>query len=440
MKKQYITIISVLLGTFLEWAEYTYYGYIASKIASLFFPQINKYIALLAAFGIFAVGYLMRPLGAICFGMIGDLYGRKKALILSIFLMGISTLGMGLLPTYYSIGLAAPILLLLLRCLQGFAVSSELNGAAIFLLEKVAVRFSYFAGSLVSSAAALGMVAGGLAAAIVARSHIEYAWRIPFFIAAGSCVLSFWLRKYIAESRVFQQYLKASSSQGGHLKTLWRNYKPQILLSCALTAYLCVLVYICNVYYVNFLITYGKFTASYAQLISASGELCTAILLPLIAIFITIQNADKFIKLSLISSILIAPFMFFVGSVQHQWILGIWLGQLLYGVINACLCAPIFKYLFDLFPINVRYSGSAIPWSISASVIGGTAPLLGQFFLQKTGLSIAPGLYLGLIAIIVLIYFGAEGRNRTDTMQASPDFESGASTSSATPAKTECIL
>ena len=140
------TFVTVF-GTFLEWAEYCIYGYLAAKISGLFFPQVDPRIGLLATFGIFAAGFIARPLGGVIFGHIGDTYGRKKALSYSMAMMGVATVAMGFLPTYAEIGIAAPILLLLCRILQGLSVSGEFNGAAIFLIEHAQPGCKNLAGS-----------------------------------------------------------------------------------------------------------------------------------------------------------------------------------------------------------------------------------------------------------------------------------------------------
>lgn len=171
-------VIVASMGTFLEWAEFTYYAYIAAEIANLFFPSLDKRAGLLASLTVFALGYLMRPAGAIYFGYIGDKFGRRSALQSSILLMGLASMAIGLLPTYSQIGLLAPLLLTLFRCLQGFAVSGEFNGSAIYLIEH-ANNKPCRAGSWTGLAAALGMMFGSLMAIIISLPLMpSWSWRI----------------------------------------------------------------------------------------------------------------------------------------------------------------------------------------------------------------------------------------------------------------------
>ncbi|HRE30845.1 MAG TPA: MFS transporter, partial [Candidatus Berkiella sp.] len=187
-----IGIIS--LGTLLEWAEYTFYGYMALTLSSLFFPSSNPKVALIKTFGIFSAGYIMRPLGAIIFGAMGDNLGRKPALMSSLLLMGFATFTIGCLPTYATIGIGAPLLLLLMRLLQGLAISGEYNGAGIFLVEKSSSN-PCLAGSWVSASAAAGMVVGGVAALLVNHPLAPlWAWRVPFLLGGLSCFLGLMCR------------------------------------------------------------------------------------------------------------------------------------------------------------------------------------------------------------------------------------------------------
>lgn len=195
MKANHSPVAILSLGTALEWAEYTFYGYMAFTLSSLFFPQDIPHIGILKTFGVFAVGYIMRPLGAVLFGYIGDRIGRKQALMASICLMGISTFGIGSLPTYTTLGPLSAWLLLAFRLLQGLSVAGEYSGAWIYSIESAKKRPA-LAGSWISASAAAGMVIGGIAAFCISLPNVpSSAWRIPFLLGGISCFAGLWLEK-----------------------------------------------------------------------------------------------------------------------------------------------------------------------------------------------------------------------------------------------------
>jgi len=248
----------ISLGTLLEWAEYTFYGYLAITLSTLFFPESNFHVSILKAFGVFAAGYLMRPIGAIIFGHIGDRFGRKPALVGSLCLMGIATMGIGCLPTYATMGVIAPLLLLVLRMLQGIAVSGEHHGAGIFLIE-TSKHSPCLTSSWVSTSAALGMVVGGIAAFLVSQPFAPFwAWRIPFLLGGTSCFIGLWLRMRISPT------LLPSSSRTLPLLEVLQNHKKSLLLTGAMAAFTGVYVYIGNIYIVVFLKQYAQLPTHHA--------------------------------------------------------------------------------------------------------------------------------------------------------------------------------
>ncbi len=174
-------ILANSIGTLVEWAEFCFYGYLVHLFSHLFFPMLSNSASIIAAFGAFGISYLARPLGGLLFGHIGDKFGRQRALSGAILLMGLATFGVGILPTYNSIGIAAPILLVLLRLLQGVAVAGEYTGAAIYILEHHQAR-PYFASSWIGASSAAGMLVGALFGVIVSLPAMpDWAWRIPFY-------------------------------------------------------------------------------------------------------------------------------------------------------------------------------------------------------------------------------------------------------------------
>jgi MHS family proline/betaine transporter-like MFS transporter len=206
MSSRFKVALSSMAGNMLEFYDFYLYGTFASILAGLFFPSYDATAALIASLGTFAAGYLMRPIGAVVFGHLGDRLGRKRALTLSIFFMAIPTLVIGLLPTYHTIGIFAPIILFSCRLLQGVCAGGEYNGAAIFTIEHMKKDQDGFAGSLMSvSGGGGGLLATFLGALFMHPSMPSWSWRIPFIFGAFLGVVGYYIRKKIGESPAFKE-------------------------------------------------------------------------------------------------------------------------------------------------------------------------------------------------------------------------------------------
>lgn len=405
MNKNKLLVGIISLGTLLEWAEYTFYGYMAITLSALFFPEGASSVGILKTFGIFAVGYLMRPFGAILFGHIGDCMGRKPALMISLLLMGAATFGIGCLPTYQQIGFSAPLILLLLRMLQGIAISGEYNGAGIFLVEKANQQYPTLAGSWVSASAAAGMVLGGIAAFVISLPQAPiWAWRIPFILGGLSCFLGIWLRQKVTESPYFRH---GHSSQHKSLPLLdvFKKYKKSLILAAAIAAFTGVYVYIGNIYVVVFLKQQAGLTTHHATFFAIFGEMIVALLIPLMAFIADKTNPYRQYRLGLILVAIGTPCFFMLAATGDY--LCIFTAMLIYGILNAIVCSPMVKILYDQFPATLRYTGISFAWSVSAAIFSGTAPMVAQYLATQYDFPLAPSFYVSLIAIFTFYIFGS---------------------------------
>ncbi len=395
-KSLLVSIVS--LGTLLEWAEYTFYGYMAVSLSGLFFPENNLEVAILKTYGIFAAGYLMRPLGAIIFGHIGDNFGRKPALMFSLFLMGAATVCIGCLPTYEQIGYLAPLILLIMRMLQGIAISGEYNGAGIFLVEKTGKNYPCLAGSWISASAAIGMVFGGVAAFLTSLPTAPlWAWRVPFLLGGISCFLGFWLRNKINETPIKRQ------QQTIPLLAVFRERKKSLLTVAAIAAFTGIFVYIGNIYIVAFLKQQLQLPTHHASFFAILGETIVALLTPVMAYVADKTCPYRQYRQGLLCVALGSPCIFLLCSSANY--LYISLAMMLYGVLNAIVCGPMVKILFDQFPSTQRYTGVSIAWSISAAIFGGTAPLAAQYLNSQFDWALGPSFYVSLAALTTYAIF-----------------------------------
>lgn len=394
-QRQLIGIVS--LGTLLEWAEYTFYGYMAITLSHFFFPIDDAELAILKTYGIFAAGYLMRPLGALLFGFIGDNIGRKPALVGSLFLMGAATFSIGCLPTFNSIGFTAPLLLLILRMLQGIAISGEYHGAGIFLIEKSKSN-PCLAGSWISASAAAGMVIGGIAALLVSHPLAPtWSWRLPFLIGGLSCVIGLWFRKDIDESAVF-------SKQPQRRFPLWevcKYHKQAFLLVSAIAALTGVYVYIGNIYVVVFLKQFTELTTAQATFFAIFGEIVVVICIPLMAYVADRTDPYRQYRYGLLLIAAASPVIFLLCySGQTRYIL---LAMVLYGFLNGVVCGPMVKILCDQFPPSMRYTGISFAWSVTAALFAGTAPVVAQYLSITCNWVLGPGCYVSLMALLTYL-------------------------------------
>lgn len=388
------------IGTLLEWAEFTFYGYMALTLSSLFFPSDHATLALFKTFGIFAVGFIMRPLGAILFGHLGDRYGRKPALVGAIALMGVATFAIGCLPTYAQIGSLAPILLLICRMLQGIAISGEYNGAGIYLVEKANNHLPCLAGSWISAAAAGGMVLGGIAAFIVSYPGMPvWAWRIPFLLGGFSCVAGFWIRKRLIDSTPSQPTRPTKDKLP--LTTVFQKNRNGLLLTGAIAAFTGIFVYICNVYIVVFLHQTVGIPSHQAGFYAIFGEVLVAILIPCMGWLADYGCPYKQYQWGLWGVILFCPLIFMLCTTGTPW--AILIAMALYGVLNATLCGPMAKMLTDQFPPHLRYTGISVGWSLSAAIFSGTAPIIATWLTSHWQLPLAPSFYVSAFALLTLL-------------------------------------
>jgi MHS family proline/betaine transporter-like MFS transporter len=393
----------ISLGTLLEWAEYTFYGYMAVTFSSLFFPDNSPEMGILKTFGIFAVGYLMRPFGAIIFGHIGDIYGRKPALMISLLLMGAATFCIGCLPTFATWGIKASFILLCMRMLQGIAISGEYNGAAIFLVEKTGGKYPALAGSWVSASAAAGMVLGGIAA--FATSHPlapSWAWRVPFLFGGLSCFVGLWLRSQVSES-VFFRHSNQTSKKVMPLLGVLKQFKKSLILTGAIAAITGVFVYIGNIYIVVFLKQHVGIPTHHASFFAIFGEIIVAGLIPVMAYVADRTDVYRQYRWGLLLIAIGTPCIFMLCQTAHYGY--IMLAMMLYGVLNAIVCGPMVKILYDQFPSNLRYTGISFAWSISAALFSGTAPLVAQFLSTQSDWKLGPSFYVCVVALTTYFIF-----------------------------------
>ena len=393
-----IAFLSVI-GTIIEWMDYTLYGYLANIMALAFFPQANLHQRLIWVFSLFASSFLLRPLGAVIFGHCADCQGRKKAIVLTILITGMATVAIGLLPEYSQWGIAATLALLLLRIIQSLAIAGE-NGVAVFLLEH-AKKSTNFYGSLIGAASSIGMFISTLLVMLFTNSNLPaWSWRVPYIIGGVLCIVVSFMRYYICESADFLKVQEQNRSQKYPFLYAIKKHPRALLTTAAFAAFMGLYTYICNIYFHTYLITQAELSTHAASIVSTFGQIMAVCAIPISGFLADQFGKTNILVIGLIFAMIIPPTMFALAS-QGQ-LLFCFLAMVIYGIGMGLSLAPMFKYLFDLFPTEVRYSGYTGAWNISVAIFGGTAPLIAQC-LSNHQLGRYAGLYVSLSAFICLM-------------------------------------
>ena len=398
-------LLAGVSGTTLQWYDFAIFGYFAPIIAATYFPNDNQFASLLSAFGIFAVGYLLAPIGSIFFGYIGDKYGRKRALTLSILAMAIPTAMISIVPGYKSIGIAATILITILRVMQGFVASSEFTGSAIFLVEHAKPGKKAFYGCLTSSAYSMGSILAGLAASLFTASFMpEWGWRLGFVIALIAGVVIFFLRTSVSETPEYTQLSSHDKKGLPFLKAVKES--PHAVIGVVGIAWLVgIVTFGTYMFTATYLHSYFDISLSVATLIITLSLAVDALLEPFIAILADKIGLLRVIRFGMTAMMMLSIPVFYLLATGNVML--ITAGMVLMSVLIAIMYAPLNAYMVSLFPHQYRYSGFGISFNIGISLFGGTTPLVMMWLVNKTGNFIAPawyyvfGAFVGLASLVI---------------------------------------
>ncbi|MDT4806863.1 Proline/betaine transporter [compost metagenome] len=401
---------AAFMGNFVEWFDYAAYGYLAAVIAVVFFPQTDKTSGLLAAFAVFALSFIVRPIGGIVWGHIGDRFGRRNALSLSILIMSGATFCIALLPTYAQVGLVAPALLLVIRLVQGFSASGEYAGAAAFLAEYAPENKRGFYTCLVPASTAAGLLFGSLFAAQL-YAHLdsealhEWGWRLPFLLAAPLGLIGRYIRLHLADTPKFREMEEAMEKKGGEHKVpmqlLFGQYRKQIMIAIGVTCLNAVAFYLLLSYMPTYLSTEMGMSES-DSFLASTVSLATYIGF----IFLMGRLSDRFgrktmlVAASLLFLALTVPLFQAIGDKAFAVILLIQIG---FGLMLAMNDGTLPCFLAEIFPTRVRYSGFAFSFNTANALFGGTAPFIATWLISITGDKLAPAwLLVGAAAVALL--------------------------------------
>jgi len=394
------------VGNVLEWYDFAVFGYFAPVIGRQFFPAEDEAASLLSAFAVFAAAYFARPVGGLLFGHIGDRYGRKTALQLSVLLMAVPTFLVGLLPTTASIGLAATLLLVLLRLAQGVSVGGELIGSMAFLAEIAPrSRRGYFASWATSSSIA-GITLGSLVAAVLGATLDPVAleawgWRVPFLAGIGIGWFGLWMRRGLQETGEFERL--AARGQVGRLPAVEAvlEHPGQIVQTAALVSLSGGGFYVLFVWWPTFLDQLLQPPVPHALVTNTISMVVLVALVPLTGRLSDAVGRKPLLIVGALGVVLLAAPLFHL--VDHGSAVSALAAQLVFAAVMSLFLGPIPATLTELFPARTRTSGVAIGYNASLSLLGGTAPFVATWLLETFRTPVAPATYLALLAAVSLV-------------------------------------
>lgn len=393
------SMFSALVGHALERYDVVLYGFFASMLTPIFFPKDSS-IALISSMGTFAVGYLMRPIGGIVFGFLGDKYGRKNAFLWSIMFVIFPTLIMGILPTYSEIGIYAPIILISCRLLQGFCAGGEFSGAAIFIAEHTSLKYAGLAGSFVCAIGFLG-VALGTAIGSITTSPLfpEWGWRIPFLFGSFLTLLSYFLRKNMQETPDFIENWQKKRILKNPLSDMFRHWKKNLFYTFTIGACGHVYLYTTTVYMNNVYKQTLEFSSQSIMIIDTFLVLFWGGVV-LIMGYLSDKIGIKKLMLFSTGSMFIIVYPIFLFMNQNLSFERILISQLVLIAIGAGFFGPATALFKELFPTENRYSGIALGITVGQALLGGTTPLIEELLVKLTGDQRAPAFYVMAMSLL----------------------------------------
>ncbi|MGL5551715.1 MAG: glycine betaine/L-proline transporter ProP, partial [Plesiomonas shigelloides] len=405
-------ITAAALGNAMEWFDFGVYGFVAYALGQIFFPGATPGVQVIAALATFSVPFLVRPLGGIFFGALGDKYGRQKILAITIIIMAISTFCIGLIPSYDSIGIWAPILLLLAKLAQGFSVGGEYSGAAIFVAEYSPDKKRGFMGSWLDFGSIAGFVLGAgvvvvLSSVLGEQRFMAWGWRLPFFLALPLGVIGLYLRHALEETPAFQkhsenlqQHSTADAPQPVSFAEIARGHWRSLLSCVGLVIATNVTYYMLLTYMPSYLSHNLHYPEDHGILIIIVVMLGMLFVQPVIGLLSDRFGRRPFVIGGSIGLLLLAVPCFML--ITSGSLVLIFAGLLVLAVLLNAFTGVMASSLPAMFPTKIRYSALAIAFNISV-LIAGLTPTLSAWLVEVTQNLYMPAYYLMAIAVVGLI-------------------------------------
>lgn len=387
--------------------EFGVYGTMAALVINdLFFPMLEPAAGTLAAFTTFAAGFLAKPLGGLLFGRIGDRYGRRAVVVGGLLLMGVATIGIGLLPTYATIGVAAPVLLTVLRLLQGLAVGGEWGGAATLAVEHAPEHRRGLWGGAVGVGGPIGSILGALTvlpltAFLSHEQFLAWGWRLPFLVSAVLLGVGLWMRMGVAESAVFREQVATRTARRGDLRRVLTTNGGSMALVFFLAGAAVTGIYLLNTYALSYAVNQAGLDRTTMLTCMTTAQIVAVAAAIALLTRIDRIGLPRLYQVSAIGLALMAWLLFAAldtGAVPVV-LVALCLGQI---AVNGMVVSSVPIYVLLFRPAD-RVTGSGVSFKTSDAVLGGTTPLLAGLLVQATGSGWAVALYVTVLVVIALV-------------------------------------
>ena len=395
------------IGNVLEWYDFSVYGYLVTAIGAAFFPKASTLAQVLFTFGIYGVGFFMRPVGSIVIGAYGDRAGRRAALTLTVGLMGVATMLIGFLPTYDTLGVWAPLLLILMRLVQGFSGGGEWGGAATFLVEFAPTGRRGYIGSWQQFSVGAGFLLGSgfvylLTTTLGADAMAAWGWRIPFLCGIFVAGFAVYFRLRLPDTPEFVALEQKHTVSKQPLRELVVEHWEDLITQFGITIHNTASYYITLQYMQSWLVTVVKMAPSDALLINTIGLVGLAIATPFIGAWSDRIGRKPLLIASCVGFIVLAYPGYWLASGGQFWTVLVVQVILVLLVCTFSACGP--ATYAELFPTRVRYSGLSIGYNLAVMLFGGFAPFIATWLVAATGSIYSPTFYVIVCAAITLAF------------------------------------
>ena len=395
------TIIAGIAGNVMEWYDFAVYGFFAATIGSQFFPADDPLTSTIAAFGVFAAGFMMRPLGGAFFGYIGDKIGRKAALTFSVIAMAVPTFMIGLLPTHASIGVTAAVLLVLMRLIQGLSVGGEYTSSVVYLVESAGPRRRGLMGSWGTFGAVAGILLGSAISALVTgllttEQINDWGWRIPFMLGLGVGVTGLFIRRHVTES----DPAAVEEAPKSPLVEAFKHERRAMLKVAGFNILNAVGFYMMFVYVTTYLREEVHFSVSDALDVNTINMILLLLIIPSAGLLSDYIGRRKVLMTSAIGVILLGYPLF--RLLHHDTFVLALLGQAGFALLVGLFLGAGPAAMVEEFPRRVRCSALSVGYNVSLAIFGGTTPLVASYVIERSHNDYAPAFYLIGAAVVSL--------------------------------------
>lgn len=397
--------VAVGIGNFMEWFDFAIYGYFAAIIGTLFFPSSAPGISLLSSLAVFAVGFISRPFGALILGPIGDKFGRRAVLIITVFGMGICTTLIGLLPTYNSMGMLAPALLIVLRFIQGMMVGGEWSSAGIYIVESAPANRRATAASVITGTAGCAFLFGTFIAALLSNvlsneQLTAWGWRLPFVASIIMTGVAVFIRRKLGDTPVYEELVKQRGTSKVQAPSASAKRKA-FITTFAFSALFGVSLYFFITYANNHLVTTVGLPKSTALWLCSLALVVYCVAHPIIGHLSDTYGRRKMLLGAAAALTVLAYPIFLLLNTGNSW--AILFGLIVLGILVAITAVMDVVLLVEIFPASIRSTGAALGHNIALAVLAGPGPFIAAALVRETGNPNVPAWYLAAVSLVCLL-------------------------------------